>query len=150
MDKICCPVSRQLVTSHQPSVKRYSKIVCEQFNIHHMVERMEAADKMTRYCGHLSPRWLRAMIIKLYKQITEIRVHEKKNCRKVLRPESNYSPTIQIWYDRIHACQQLIRMKEKNAKNIGNILRFARQQNIEHPEQLTMEELKDGIQVVRI
>jgi hypothetical protein len=148
--KICRPVSRRLVTSQQSSVKRYNEIVCEQFDIHCIVERMEAVDKMTRYCGYPSPGWLRAMIIKLYKQMTKIRVHAKKNCRKILRPESNYSPTIQMWYNHIHVYLQLIRMKEGNAKNIGNILRFAPQQHIEHPDQLTMEELKDGLQLARI
>ncbi len=65
------------------------------------------------------------MIIKLYKQMTEIRVHAEKNCRKILRPESDYNPTIQMWYDRIHTYLQLIRLKEGNAKNISNIRRFA-------------------------
>jgi hypothetical protein len=123
--KICCPVSRRLVTSQHSSDERYNKIVPKQFDIHHIVERMEAVDKMTRYCGYPSPGWLCAMMIKLYKQMTEIRVHAKKNCRKILRPECNYSPTIQMWYDRIHAYLQLIRVKEGNAKNIGIILRFA-------------------------
>ncbi len=65
--KKCQLVSRCLVTSQQSSVKRYNKIVCEQFDIHRIMERMEAMDKMTRYCGYPSPGWLRAMIIKLYK-----------------------------------------------------------------------------------
>jgi hypothetical protein len=148
--KICRPVSRRLVTSQQSSVKRYNKIVQEQFDIHRIVERMEAVDKMKRYCRYPSAGWLQAMIIKLYKQMTEIRVHAEKKCRKILRPESNYSPTIQMWYNRIHAYLQLIRMKEGNAKNIGNILQFAQRQHIEHPDQLTMEELKDGLQLTRI
>jgi hypothetical protein len=97
--KICRPVSRQLVTSQQQSVVRYNKIVREQFEIHCIVERLNAVDKMTRYCGYPSPNWLRAMIIKLYKQMTEIRVHAEKDCQKILRPESNFSPTIQMWYD---------------------------------------------------
>ncbi len=123
--KICRPVSRRLVISQQSSVKRYNKIVREQFDIHCIVERMEAVDKMTRYCGYPSSGWLCPMIIKLYKQMTEIRVHAEKNCRKVLRPESNHSPTIQMWHDCIHTYLQLVKMKEGNAKNIGNILRFA-------------------------
>ena len=90
------------------------------------------------------------MIIKLYKQMTEIRVHAKKNCRTILRPESNYSLTIQkMWYDCIHAYLQLIRLKEGKAKNISNILQFSRQQHIERPDKLTMEELKDGLQLAR-
>jgi hypothetical protein len=79
-------------------------------------------DKITRYCGYPSPGWLQAMIIKLYKQMTEIRVNDEKNCRKILQPERDYSPTIQMWYDRIHTYLQLIRLKECNTKNISNIL----------------------------
>ncbi len=55
-----------------------------------------------------------------------------------------------MWYNRIHAYLQLIRIKEGNAKNIGNILRFARRQHIEQSEQLLMDELKDGLQLVCI
>ena len=105
---------------------------------------------MTRYCGYPLPGWLRVMIIKLYKQMTEIRVHAEKKCQKILRPESNYSPTVQMWYDCIHAYLQLIWLQEGKAKNVGNILRFARRQHIPSPEQLTMEELKDGLQLACI
>ena len=88
------------------------------------------------------------MIVKLYKQMKEIRVHAEKKCRKILQPESNFSPTIQMWYNHIHAYLQLICMKEEHTRNAsgGNILQFACQQHIEHPEALTMEELKDGLQ----
>jgi hypothetical protein len=85
--KICHLASRRLVISQQSSIKRYNKIVREQFDIHRIVERMEAVDKMTRYCGYPSPGGLRAMIIKLYKQMTEIEVHAEKSCRKILGQE---------------------------------------------------------------
>jgi hypothetical protein len=96
------------------------------------------------------PGLLCAMIIKLYKQMTEIRVHTKKKCRKILWPELNFSPTIQMWYDQIHAYLQLIRLQEGKAKNVGNILCFARRQHIPQPDQLTMDELKDGLQLACI
>ena len=144
--KVCRPVSRRLVTSQQQSVDRYNKIVREQFEIHRILKRLKAVNKMTWYCGYPSPNWLRAMIIKLYKQMTEIRVHTEKDCQKILRPESDFSPTIQMWYDRIHAYLQLIRLKEGNASNVSNIVRFAKRKHIERPEELTMDELKDGLQ----
>jgi hypothetical protein len=97
--KICWPVSRRLVISQQSLVKRYNKIVREQFKIHRIVGRLDAVDKMMCYCGYPSPGWLRALIIKLYKQMMEIRVHVEKKCRKILRPESDFSPTIQMWYN---------------------------------------------------
>ncbi len=92
--KVCCPVSRRLVTSQKDSVKRYNEIVREHFEVHRIVARMDAVDKMTKYCGNPSPRCLRSMIIKLYKQMTEIRIHAEKKCRKILRPESDFSPTV--------------------------------------------------------
>ncbi len=102
---------------------------------------------MTRYCGYPSPNWLRAMIIKLYKQMMKIRVHAEKDCCKILRPERDFSPTIQMWYDRIHTYLQLIRLKEGKALNASNIVRFAKwTHSIERPAELTMEELQDGLQ----
>jgi hypothetical protein len=148
--KICRPVSRRLVTSQQQSVIRYNKIVREQFEIHRIIKRLNAVDKMTRYCGYPSPNWLRAMIIKLYKQMTEIRVHAEKDCRRILRPESDFRPTIQMWYDRIHAYLQLIRLKEGKVSNASNIVRFAKRTHIERPAELIMEELEGGLQFCRI
>ncbi len=77
--KICWPASRRLVTSQQQSVVRYNKIVRDQFKIQCIIKRLNTVDKMTRYCGYPSPNWLRAMSIKLYKQMTEIRVHAEKD-----------------------------------------------------------------------
>ncbi len=114
--KVCRPVSCQLVTLQADSVKRYNKIVRDQFEVHRIVERMDAVGKMTKYCGNPSPRWLCSMIIKLYKQMTKIRIHAEKGCRKILRPESGFSPTVKMWYDRIHAYLQLIRMKGGKTK----------------------------------
>ncbi len=53
--KVCRPVSRRLVTSQVDSFKRYNEIVQDQFKVHRIVERMDAVDKMTKYCGNPSP-----------------------------------------------------------------------------------------------
>ncbi len=148
--KICCPVSCRLITSQQSLVDKYNRIVWEQFAWHRIVERLDAVDKMTRYCGFPSPNFLQPMIIKLYQQMKEIRVHVEKKCRKVLRPKCNYSSTVQMWYDRIHAYLQLIHMKEEKTKNNGNIVRFVACTHIQDPGNLTMEELKDGLWFCRI
>jgi hypothetical protein len=125
-------------------------MVHEQFEIHRILGQFDVVDKMTCYCGYPLPGWLCAMTIKLYKQMTEIRVHAEKKCWKILRPESDFSPTIQMWYDHIHTYLQLIRLQGGKAKNVGNILHFARWEHIPQPEQLTMDELKDGLQLARI
>ncbi len=148
--KVCRPISHRLVTSQESSVKRYNAIIREQFEIHCIEERLNAVDNMTQYCGYPLPPWLRLMIIKLYKQMTEIRIHAEKKFRKILRPDDDFSPTIQMWYNRIHAYLQLIRLKEGKTENMGNILRFAHRQHINDPKGLMMEEPRDGLQLTRI
>jgi len=78
--------------SQTDSVRRYNEIVREQFEIHRIVERLDAVDKMTRYCGYPLPGWLRAMIIKLYKQMTEIRVHAEKKVPEDLTARFGLQP----------------------------------------------------------
>jgi hypothetical protein len=82
--------------------------------------------------------------------MNEIQQHAEKKCRKILWPDSSFSPTIQIWYDRIHAYLQLIRLKEGKSQNVGNIMRFAKGKHIKHPKALTLDELKDGLQLTQI
>ncbi len=105
---------------------------------------------MSWYCGFPSPNFLQAMIIKLHRQMTKIRVNAEKKCRKILRPNSNYSPTVQIWYNRIHAYLQLIWMKEGKTKNVDNIIPFAVRTNIQDPGKLTIEKLKGGLRYCQI
>jgi hypothetical protein len=73
----------------QGSVNEYNRIVNDQFSQHRIVEHLNAINKMTRYCGFPFPNFLRAMIIKLYRQMTEIRIHAEKKCRKIMRPDSD-------------------------------------------------------------
>jgi hypothetical protein len=47
--KICWQLSRRLVTSQGGSVRRYNKIIREQFSIHRIEQCMNAVDNMTRY-----------------------------------------------------------------------------------------------------
>jgi hypothetical protein len=56
--KVCWSVSRRLVTLQESSVKKYNRIVWEQFEIHRIKERLNAVDNTTKYCGYPSPRWL--------------------------------------------------------------------------------------------
>jgi hypothetical protein len=128
----------------------WDRIIQIEYFFYRIEEQSNAVNYMMRYCGYPSPPWLHLMIFKLYKQMTEIRIHAKKHYRKILRPDDNFSPTIQMWYDRIHAYLHLIRMKEGKMHNMGNILRFAHCQHIANPEKLTTEELQDGLQFARI
>ena len=118
--------------------------------IHRIQERMGAIDRLTSYCGYPVPKWLEVMMVKVHTQLTEIRQHAESNCRKILTPACKFSPPVKLWYDRIHAYRQLIRLQEGETNNGRNIYRFASQNNIEKSEQLSREELEDGLQLARI
>jgi hypothetical protein len=53
--KVCQPVSQQLVTLQEFSVKRYIEIIRDQFKIHRIDERLNTVDNMTRYCRYPLP-----------------------------------------------------------------------------------------------
>jgi hypothetical protein len=102
--KVWRRISRRLITSQQGLVNKYNRIVHnKQFDQHRIVERLDAVDNMTCYCGFPAPNFLRVMIIKLYRQMPEKRICAEKKCQKILGPNSDYSPTVQMWYNRIHA-----------------------------------------------
>ena len=82
----------------------------------------------------------------------EIRVHAEKKCRKFKTPAAEFSPTIQHWYDRIHAYMDLLKLKQGTQKymNKGNVRRNARRRNIKNPANLTVEEIQDALRYCRI
>jgi hypothetical protein len=45
--KVCRPISRCLIMSQQGSVDEYNRIVHMQFNLHRIVKRLDAVNKMT-------------------------------------------------------------------------------------------------------
>ena len=141
--KIVRPLGRRLVSTQPRSVERYNEIVEKQFQLHRVPERMEAVDKLSRICGSPTPPWLRSMMIKLYQQMDEIRVHAEKKCRKFLTPAAGYSPVIHHWYDRIHAYMDLLKLKQGTHKcmNKGNVRRNVKRRDIKNPASLTVDEI---------
>ena len=148
--KIVRPVGRRLVMSNWYCVQRYNHIVEEQFLLHRIVERMDAIENLISICGFPSPKWLQVMILKLHKQMDEIRIHAEKKCRKILKPDLPFSGPIQHWYDKIHAYQNLIKRLEGTTKNNSNIVRHAWRHGIDNPKSLTMDQLKDGLRLAQI
>ena len=132
------PVSRRLVTSNKRCVNTYIRIKEEQFDIHRIDERLTAIQNLVKICEQPIPRWLEQMTQKLYTQMDEIAKHSEKKCRKILRPAADYSPPIQYWYDKIHACKNLINLKEGTKKyiNKSRVIKFAKKHMINNPHGL--------------
>ena len=138
--------------NNHKAVSRYIDIVKEQFDIHSIKERLNTVDNLTRICGQSGPKWLASIIIKLYKQMHEIRVHAENKCRKMMTHVTNFSPQIQHWYGSIYTYLTLLRLKELDRKynNPSNTYRFAENCNIEDPKKPTKEELRDALRCCKI
>ena len=87
------------------------------------------------------------MIIKVYRQMDEIRIHAKKKCRELLTSALDFSPQIQYWYDSIHAYLVLLRLKEAGSKrgNPVNVHRFVGRCQIEDSRGLTEDKIKESL-----
>ena len=133
--------------SNHKAVKRYNKIFKEQVDIHNMKESLNVVDTLTRICGRPGPKWLASIVIKLYKQMDEIRIHAENKCQQIMTPVSDFSPQIQHWYDSIHTYLALLRLKESDRKhsNPSNTHPFAKSCNIKDPKKPTKEELRDTL-----
>ena len=133
-------------------MKTYNDIAEKQFEIHNISKRMDAVDKLSRICGKPTPPWLRSTMIKLYKQMDDVRVHAERNCRKFKTPAAEFSPQVKHCYDRIHAYADLLKLKEGTNihMNKANVRRRARRSEIENPASLSIKEIQDGLRYCRI
>ena len=82
----------------------------------------------------------------------EIRIHAEKKCRKTLTSVADFSPQIQHWYNKIHAYLALIRLKEGNhpIMNQANTYHFENRKDLKKPRVLSLQKLKDSLQICRI
>ena len=129
----CKTPGRRLVSTQPRSVTTYNKTVKQQFRLHRIPERMDVVDRLSRICDTPTSPWLKSMMVKLYQQIEEIRVHAEKKCRDFLTPAAEYSAVIQHWYNRK-----------------GNVRKNSKRRNISNPSDLSVEEIQDALKYCRI
>jgi hypothetical protein len=92
------------------------------------------------------------MTLKLYTQMDTIIIHAENKCGLILTPESNFSPQLQFWNDRIYAYLALLGLKEGNHRhaNQANIYCHVRRKHIDSPNSLTKQDIKDTLRICRI
>ena len=66
-----------------------------------------------------------------------------------MTPAADYSPPIQWWYDRIHAHEALLKLNSGKKKHMdkSRIVKFAKKHAIDHPMELSEEELREGLKM---
>ena len=141
------PTTRRLTTKQARSVQEYNNELWDRLCRHRIPGRWEklAAD-IHRDSGS-GIKDIQGQAETLHRETLEHRLGAERNCRKILKPESEFSPPIKFWYDRIHAYQGLIRLLEGKHPGMGRsrVYRFARNHNIQEPQSLTIEHCQLGI-----
>lgn len=150
--KIVRPTTRRLTTKQNASVRRYNTIIEKQFEIHRIAERIEELDEITKREGFPASDKTRQLILALNKQIDEIRLHAERRCRKIRKPAMPFSPDVKYIYDRIHAFQTLLKLKEgtKRGINARRAYRTATRCDITNPHLLSSDQCRQGIELARL
>ena len=128
-------------------VTTYIRIKEEQFDIQRIDEQLEAVQNLVKIFDHPIPIGLEEMVQKLYSQMREIEKHSKRRCQISLYLESEYRLPIQYWYNKIHAYENLITLKEctKKCMHKSRVIKFSKKHEIENHHRLSVEECKDGL-----
>ena len=146
------PTTRRLTTKQPRSVSQYNSCFLEQCHIHRARER---TDKLMSAVGaeqYPVSDTISTKIMGLHTQMDEIRTRSERDCRKILKPCVSFSPVIAFWNDKIHAYQQLLKIKEGShpGNNRGRAYRTALRKNIPDPWSLSPADCKEGIRLAKL
>jgi len=61
----------------------------------------------------------------LDRQMIELQTCADRQCRKVIKPDMEFSGPVKLWHERVQAYKALIRWKTGNSCNSSNIIRTA-------------------------
>ena len=146
------PTTRRLTTRQPSSVRSYNSHFMTQCETHNI--RQQTTDLLQHVrveCPPVSPTTTRSIQL-FHSQMDEIKLGAEQHCRKILKPAVSFSPPVKFWYDKIHAYQQLIRLKEGGhpGMNRDHTYRLARHKNIQHPYDLSVDQCKEGIRLAKL
>jgi len=110
--KVIRPVERRLVLSNAIATNSYISLVEEQFKTHRIVERQRKLETEAKMEVEVTVE-LRVKFERLSKQIEQIQRHAERHCRKIKRPEGEFSPEVKCWYNKWQAVKNLLRQAGK-------------------------------------
>ena len=86
-----------------------------------------------------------ALLDGLDTQLVELQTHAEWRCRKILKPELQFSGPVKLWHERMQAYQALVRWKKGNTRNDSNIIRTALRWGIPNPQEMSLEKMEEGV-----
>ena len=138
---------RRLNTKNEKCFSSYNKILLEHMRYHRMEDRL---DKLIAEIGESNPnQGQRARMESLDRQRVELQKHAERKCRKILKPDLEFSGEVKLWHERMMAFNRLIKWRQGKVRNVSNLIRYAKRRGIENPKELSLEQLQAGVQYAK-
>lgn len=80
----------------------------------------------------------------LDRQMVELQKCAERRCRKIIRPNMEFSEPVKLWHERVQAYKALIRWKTGCPCNRSNIIRTALRRGIENPREMTLDAMRQS------
>jgi hypothetical protein len=130
--------SRRLNTRLPHVAKKYIENLESNLKRHRLIEKLGEA-----HMTGTSREDVQGKVTKVDKDSLQFMKHAAKKCRKLKNGRICFSPESVIWIKREQIYNSLLQYKLGNKnKNRGNLKRAARRNGIQHPFQISTEELK--------
>jgi len=127
------------------SLGRYNAILERLMATHRLIERQDAV--ISEIMDNKPTPKQRQQMETLDRQFVEFQKCAERRCRKIIKPELEFSPQVKLWQERMWAFKALIRWRKGLACNQTNVLRTAGRRlcrKFPNPRDMTLEEMEAG------
>ena len=134
---------RRLISSNQGSLTRYNALFEDQVRRHKLKERLDQLDVDMGNEAPTKEQIQRADGI--FAQIAEIQLHAERKCRKILKPDLDFSSEVRFWHERVNAWRALANLKRGKVRHKGHCYRNARSADIKEPKTASDKDIEEGL-----
>ena len=119
------------------SLTSYNRILESLMTRHCMEKRLDAI--IDAIVDDTPTESQRAQMDALDKQMVEFQKCAERRCRKIIRPNMEFSGPVKLWHERVQAYKALNRWKMGRPCNNSNVIRTALRRGIENPREMSLD-----------
>ena len=101
---------RRLISKNSGSVSKYNERFEGQIHRHKLRERLETLEIAIGDEERLTKEQTEQFET-IHKQTTEIQFHAERKCRKIIKPDLDFSEEVNFWHARVNAWRALLHRK---------------------------------------
>ena len=124
------------------SLHSYNRILEALMTRHRMDPRLDAI--IDKVVDDTPTKAQHAQMEALDRQMVELQKCAERRCRKIIRPNMEFSEPVKLWHERVQAYKALIRWKTGCPCNSSNIIRTALRRGVENPREMTLDAMRQS------